>query len=699
MYKKISSLLSFTAVLACTAPIAFASKPGDKDLKPDDNQSTVSRLVVKMITQSNYKKIDLNDSVSTLIFNRYLKTIDASRSYFTAADIQGFDQFKTRLDDDLKAGELNDAFDIFNTYQKRYRERWTYALSLLNSTIDLDKKESYTFNRKDLPYVKTDAEMNALWAQRVKYDLLNLKLSSADLAKNKENLKKRYQNFLDQSAKLTNQDVFQVFMNAFTGAVDPHTNYFTPSKSADYEIQMARALEGIGASLTSEDDYVTIKTITTGGPAYKTKRFHPDDRIIAVAQGKDGEFQDIIGWRLDNAIALIRRPKGSMVRLKILPKGKSISDLPVVIDVVREKIILEEMSAKKEVKTYYHNGKATKIGIINIPSFYMDLADYQSGNQNYKSTTRDVKLILDTLKAMKVDGVVVDLRENGGGSLDEAISLTGLFIKNGPVVQVRDTRNAIRVEEDENPAISYEGPLAVLVDRFSASASEIFSGAIQDYGRGLILGTQSYGKGTVQRPVDLDNLADHKNDNNGAPSKKVLGQLNLTIGKFYRINGSSTQHKGVTPDITLPSLISTSKYGEDTEAAALPWDTIGKSKFIPVGDFTKAVPALQQLHAQRAKNNPAYTYFSEFDKELNRNEAQTTLILSEQELRKQRNTGEVQSLQRDNLLRKAMGLPALKKGQVKGKDDDLDFSKKEAGQILTDYILLSNALKNSSTTT
>jgi len=692
MLKKISSLLSFTAVLACTASVALASKTGDNDLKPDNNQSTASKIVVKMITQSNYKKIELNDSVSVLIFDRYLKTIDASRSYFMSADIQDFDHIKTRLDDDLKAGELSDAFDMFNTYQKRYRERWTYALSLLNTTIDLDKKESYTFNRKDLPFVKTTAEMDAIWAKRVKYDLLSLKLASADLTKNKETLKKRYQNFLDQSAKLTNQDVFQVFMNAFTGAVDPHTNYFTPSKSADYEIQMARSLEGIGATLASENEYVTIKTITTGGPAYKTKRFNPDDRIIAVAQGKDGEFQDIVGWRLDNAITLIRGAKGSLVRLKILPKGKSITDIPMIIDVVREKIILEEMSAKKEIKTYTANGKAVKIGIINIPSFYVDIADYQSGNPNYKSTTRDVKLILDTLKAMKVDGVVVDLRENGGGSLSEAISLTGLFIKSGSVVQVRDSRNAIRVEKDEDPAIAYDGPLAVLVDRFSASASEIFSGAVQDYGRGLILGTQSYGKGTVQTPVDLDKTVDHTNDNT-PEQKKVLGQLNLTIGKFYRINGSSTQHKGVTPDITLPSLISTSKYGEDTESAALPWDTIGKSNFIPVGSFAKVVPALTKLHLQRAKNNPAYTYFSDFDAELNRNEALTTLVLSEQELKKQRDSSEVKTLQRDNLLRKAMGLPVLKKGEISGKNDDLDFSKKEAGQILTDYVLMNNTVK------
>ena len=692
MLKKISSLLSFTALLACTIPVALASKADHHDLKPDENQSTASKTVVKLITQSNYKKIDLNDSVSALIFDRYLKSIDGTRSYLMAADIDGFNKFKTLLDDDLKAGELNDAFYMFNTFQKRYQERWEYALSLLNTTIDLDKKDTYTYNRKDLPFVKTDAEMNAIWAKRVQYDLLSLKLASADRTKNKEILKKRYQNFLDQSAKLTNQDVFQLFMNAFTGSVDPHTSYFTPSKSADYEIQMSRSLEGIGATLASENEYVTIKSITTGGPAYKTKLFNTDDRIVAVAQGKDGEFQDIVGWRLDNAITLIRGPKGTLVRLKILPKGKSISDAPIIIDVIRAKIILEEMSAKKEIRTYKSNGKTIKIGVINVPSFYIDIADYQSGNPNYKSTTRDVKLILDTLKAMKVDGVVVDLRENGGGSLTEAISLTGLFIKNGPVVQVRDTRGGIRVEKDEDPSIPYAGPMAVLVDRFSASASEIFSGAIQDYGRGLILGTQSYGKGTVQTPVDLDKVV-NKGNENASGSMSIFGQLNLTIGKFYRINGSSTQHKGVTPDIELPSLIPTSKYGEDTEPAALPWDTIGRSTYTRVGDFTKVLPLLVKLHNQRAQHNSAYTYFSVFDTELTRNEALTSLVLNEQELKKQRNTDEEKTLKRDNLLRKAMGLPALKKGGTKGKTDDLDFTKKEAGQILTDYISIGSPTK------
>lgn len=692
MLKKISSLLSFSTVLFCTLSVVLALKPIDHDLHPDENQNTVSRAVVKMITESNYKKIDLNDSVSALIFDRYLKSIDGTRSYLMATDIDGFNKFKTRLDDDLKAGELSDAFDMFNTFQKRYQQRWEYALSLLSTNIDLDKKDKYTFNRKDLPFVKTDAEMDVIWAKRVKYDLLSLKLASANLAKNKETLKKRYQNFLDQSEKLTNMDVFQIFMNAFTNSVDPHTSYFTPARSADQNIQMSRSLEGIGATLASENEYVTIKTITTGGPAYKTKRFNTDDRIIAVAQGKDGEFQDIVGWRLDNAIALIRGPKGTLVKLKILPKGKNISDAPIIINVIRAKIILEEMSAKKEIRTYKSNGKTIKIGVINIPSFYVDFADYQSGNPNYKSTTRDVKLILDTLKAMKVDGVVVDLRENGGGSVSEVISLTGLFIKTGPVVQVRDTHGGIRVEKDENPSVTYDGPMAVLVDRFSASASEIFSGAIQDYGRGMILGTQTYGKGTVQTPLDLDKVVNNGSDN-VSRSKNIFGQLNLTIGKFYRIDGSSTQHKGVTPDIELPSLIPISKYGEDTEPAALLWDTIGKSTYTRIGDFTKVLPLLAKLHNQRAKNNSAYAYFDAFDAELNRNEALTTLVLSEQELKKQRNTDEEKTLLRDNLLRKAMGLPPLKKGQLKGKTDDLDFTKKEAGQILTDYILMNNSAK------
>jgi carboxyl-terminal processing protease len=464
---------------------------------------------------------------------------------------------------------------------------------------------------------------------------------------------------------------------------------------------MSRSLEGIGATLQSKDEYVTISSIVPGGPADKSKQLSPEDRIVGVAQGKTGEFQNIIGWRIENAIALIRGTKGTIVRLEVLSKGSSTSSKPKVVEMVREKIILKDQSAKKEIRTYNSNGKEVKIGIISIPAFYIDYNDYKSGNPNYKSTTRDVKLILDTLKRENVDGVVIDLRENGGGSLMEAIDLGGLFIKTGPIVQVRDARDQTEVDNDEDPAIAYSGPMAVIVDRFSASASEIFAGAMQDYGRALILGTQTYGKGTVQNAIDLDKvikpsvLAELMSKMNGKTDKTVstgsqsrLGQLNLTIAKFYRISGNSTQHKGVTPDIKFPSIIPLDKFGEDTEPSALPFDIIAKSSYTKTGDFTAVVPQLTKLHERRMNTSKSYQYLMDDIADFTKRENEKSVTLNEQQLKKERDADEAKSFERDNAKRVALGFKPLKKGETKPKNEDLDFLKIEAGQILTDYINL-----------
>ncbi|EHQ27377.1 carboxy terminal-processing peptidase [Mucilaginibacter paludis] len=704
MFKKVYLFMLLGAALACKAAPSHPVKvPGSNDLQPDEKQMIVSRYIAQMITTQNYKKVELNDSLSLVIYNKYLKMLDENHNYLLASDVQSFEQFKTKLDDDMKTGDLNDVFYIFNVYQKRYVERVKYSLTQIDNNFDFTKNEVFTFDRETLPFEKSEADINELWTKRVKYDLLNLKLASPDMAKNRETLRKRYQNLLSQSNKLTNQDVFQTFMDAFTTSVDPHTNYFNPFNAAQFNMEMSRSLEGIGATLQSENEYVTIKTIVPGGPAYKSKLISAEDRIIGVAQGKDGEFQDIIGWRLDNAIALIRGPKGTVVKLKILSKA---SDKPKVIEIVREKIILQEQSAKKEIRTYNSNGRTIKIGIINIPAFYMDFAAYRAGDANYKSTTRDVKLILDTLKRMNVDGVVIDLRQNGGGSLPEAINLTGLFIKSGPVVQVRDTRNRVEVEEDEDPTVSYAGPLAVMVDRFSASASEIFSGAIQDYGRGLIIGSQTYGKGSVQSEIELDrviptsikdkilSLVSQTPAKAPAGNVSTFGQINLTMAKFYRINGSSTQHKGVTPDIKFPSLIPMDKYGEDTEPSAMPWDTIAKSNYTKAGSFTAVLPTLIKLHDDRAANSPGFKYQLKVIADYKKRDAEKEVTLNEQALKKQRDEDEAKALEESNTARAALGLPVLKKGQAKPKNEDLDFNKIEAGQILTDYILMDNKLSS-----
>lgn len=701
MFKKVYLVLVLAAALACKAsPSKPVKVPGSNDLQPDEQQSVVCKQIASMISNYNYKKVDLNDSISEVVFNRYIKLLDENHSYFLASDIKDFDKYKTVLDDDLKAGNLNDAFYIFNVFQKRYIEHVNYSLAQLNKNFDFNKTETFVYDRDKLPWPATQADMDAMWSQRVKYDLLNLKLANSDMAKNKETLKKRYQSLLSQANKLSNQDVFQYFMDAFTEAIDPHTNYFNPSNAANFNIEMSRQLEGIGASLASENEYVTIKTVVPGGPADKSHQINIDDRIVGVAQGKAGEFQNVVGWRIENAIALIRGTKGTVVKLEILAAGAGAGSKPKIVEMVREKIILKDQSAKKEIRTYNSNGKTVKIGVIAIPAFYIDFNDYKAGNPNYKSTTHDVKLILDTLKRENVDGIVIDLRENGGGSLMEAIELTGLFIKTGPVVQVKDTKEQVEVDQDDDPGVAYAGPMGVLVDRFSASASEIFSGAIQDYGRGLILGTQTYGKGSVQSAIDLDRvlgspirdkisqLAGGGNKKVSTGSQNTYGQLNLTIAKFYRISGNSTQHKGVSPDISFPSLIPLDKYGEDTEPSAMPFDIIAKTTYTKTGDFTGVLPQLKKLHDQRMSTSDSYKYMLEDIADFKKRDAENSVTLNEGELKKQRDADEKKALERNNLRRVALGLPALKKGQTKPKDEDLDFVKREAGQIMTDYISL-----------
>jgi len=707
MFKKLYFIVVLGAALACKASPKLADTvAGSNNLQPEAQQTVVCKYVASLISEYNYKKVELNDSISKVIFDRYIKQLDENHNYLLASDIQDFSKYKTALSGDLKDGNLADVFYMFNVYQKRYNDRIKYSIAQLDKNFDFSTNESFTYDRDSLPFYASETESNASWSARVKYDMLNLKLAGTDIAKNKETLKKRYANLLAQSNKLNNQDVFQIFMDAFTNAIDPHTNYFNPANAANFNIEMSRSLEGIGATLGVENDFVTITSIVPGGPADKSKELSPEDRIVGVAQGKTGEFQNVIGWRIENAIALIRGTKGTTVRLEVLPKGANVASKPKIVEMVREKIILKDQSVKEEIKTYNSNGKTVKIGIISVPAFYIDYNDYKSGNPNYKSTTRDVKLILDTLKKENVDGIVMDLRENGGGSLMEAIDLTGLFIKTGPVVQVRNPNNQIEADNDEDPSISYTGPVAILVDRFSASASEIFAGAMQDYGRALIVGTQTYGKGTVQNAIDLDkvikpSVLDRLSQASSSAKKEVttgsqtkFGQLNLTIAKFYRISGYSTQHKGVTPDIKFPSLIPMNKYGEDTEPSALPFDIIAKSDHAKVGDFTGVIPQLKKLHDQRMSTSPSYKYLQEDIADFEKHESEKSVSLNEQEVKKQRDADEQKAFERENNKRIALGLKPVEKGKSKPRNEDLDFLKIEAGQILTDYIGLGSKYSN-----
>lgn len=682
---KLFSITSVLAILSLTAFSYCAPDTTIKVLHPDEKQIEVSRQVVSLIANYNYKQVPIGDSLSRLIFDNYLKSLDDNRVYFFEKEVIEFKENRDLMDDQMVMGNLEPAYHMFNVYLERYVDRIRFMIAQLPSVaFDFTNNESLVYNREKLPFMQTQAEMDAYWLQRLKYDLLNLKLAGTDEAKSKETLKKRYENLLSQIAKIESYDAFQSLMTAYTESIDPHTNYFNPNNAAKFNIDMARSLEGIGATLKFENDFVMVAAVVPGGPADKSGQIAIDDKFIAVAQG-DGEFVDIVGWRIDNAIQLIRGAKGTTVRLKIVSKGQDIAS-PKIISIVREKIVLQDQSAKKEIKTIQSNGKDIKIGIIDIPAFYADFKAYQAGDVNYKSTTRDVKLIIDSLKAAKVDAIVVDLRSNGGGSLMEAIDLTGLFLKQGPVVQVRDTKNKIEVGEDDDPSILWDGPMAVLIDRFSASASEIFAAAIQDYGRGIIIGTQSYGKGTVQNSIDLDQMM-------GEGASKVIGntnkfgQINLTIAKFYRINGSSTQHKGVSPDIAFPMVFSADKYGESAEPAALPWDEIKRSNYKTLANIAPIKRGLIEKHDKRMKGSKDFEHLLADIKELKIRDAETTATLNEGLAKKERDEKEAESLARDNEKRLARGLAPIKKGDPKPKAEKaFDFMLEESCLIVSDFV-------------
>jgi carboxyl-terminal processing protease len=702
MLKRICLAIFIVAALSCQADPRINIVVSANDLKPDMQQSVVAKSLVELIENFHYQKVAVNDAFSSVVFDEYLKALDGGRSYFLQSDIADFEKFRLTMDDDVRSGDLSVPFYIFNVYQKRYNDRVNFALKEIEKKFSFTSNDTYTYDREKLPWLKSESESNSLWSKRIKYEMLNLKITGTAETKMKETLKKRYENLISQSTKFNQQDVFQIFMNSFTGSVDPHTSYFVPNKAQEFNEDLARTFEGIGARLQLENEVVKIAEIIPGGPAFKSKAIQANDRIIAVAQGKAGEFVDVIGWRLDVTVTKIKGPKGTIVRLKVIPAGQELSSTPKIVELVRDKVVLEDQSAKRTIKTITSGGKSYKIGIIQLPAFYADFKAMQAGDPNYKSTTRDVRLLLDTLKREKVDAVVLDLRSNGGGSLPEAISLTGLFIKSGPVVQVRDRRNEIEVSEDEDESIAWTGPLGVFVDRFSASASEIFAGAIQDYGRGVIIGNQSYGKGTVQQGIDMSrvisttdklmlkgaqtvNAKGSQGANVTRTNAPEFGQINLTMAKFYRVNGSSTQHKGVVPDIEFPTVFSKDKYGESSEPSALPWDTISPSQFNPLASLDEVKRKLIALHQERMKTSVGFKDLQEDIAEFAKREAETSITLNEAQLKKERDEQEAKSLLRENQKRIAKGLAPLKKGEIKPKED-IDFIRDEGLQIIADFI-------------
>ncbi|NBA86309.1 tail-specific protease [Emticicia sp. CRIBPO] len=587
-------------------------KYGYADLTPNQTEQKVEQFVTQFLSNYHYKKFSIDDSLSSKVWDKFLTDVDGSHAYFTDKEIASFEKYRYTVDEALLTGELGAPFEVFNLYRKKYKKRHDFIKAYLDKPLNFNTNETYEVNRTKAPWAKSEAELDNVWSKIILSQALGMKLSGSTDSAIVSTLKKRYDMYESRVSKWRADDVFQIYMNAFTEVIDPHTSYMIPSTAAQFNIDMSQSLEGIGASLRNEGDYVMIAEVIPGGPLFRSGLASKNDNIVAVAQGDDGEFQDIIGWLTDDAVKLIRGKKGTVVRLKILAGDAPTGSEPKVIRLEREKIKLEEAVATSKVIDFKYDKKDYKLGVIDIPMFYRDFEDARKGG-DFQSTTKDVKRFLADYKAKGVDGVVIDLRNNGGGSLTEAITLTGLFISEGPVVQRRTGRGKVDVENDIDKDISYDGPLLILQNRFSASASEIFAGAIQDYKRGLIVGEQSFGKGTVQQLVDLDQFllaprtasrGEVKKPGVGFEEKERYGQLKLTTEKFYRITGNSTQRKGVVPDINLPSPFSPDEMGESSQPTALPYDEVEKSNFVKVNDISdKLVNKIKAKYESRLKTD------------------------------------------------------------------------------------------------
>ena len=587
---------SVFTVLLLAVTVAFASVDSDSSLKiePQMEHRYASNIATRFLTNYHYKRTRLDDELSSEIFDSYLELLDPAKIYFLAGDIETFERYRTSLDDALRHSDLMPAYDIFNVYTDRVQQRVDYARARVQKPFDFTIDEQYQYDREDEPWVSTPQELDELWRKRVKNDYLRLLLTDKEPDAIVETLTERYDNLERRINELNTEDVFQFFMNAFAQSIEPHTAYLSARNSENFEISMKLSLEGIGALLGRENEYTLISSVVPGGPADQDGRLKAGDRITAVGQGNDGKMVDVIGWRIDDVVDLIRGPKDTIVRLEVLPEEASVSGPTTVIDIVRNEVKLEEQAAQSEiieVPAEGADGKTMKIGVIDLPVFYMDFAGRAQNKPDYRSSTRDVRRLIGELEEQGVAGIIVDLRNNGGGSLLEATTLTGLFIDTGPVVQVRNSSGRISLEEDVDPGMAWEGPLAVLVNRYSASASEIFAAAIQDYGRGVVIGEPTFGKGTVQSLLDLDDYA---------PSDKPgMGQLKITMAQFFRVNGGSTQNMGVEPDIRFPSFGDPQEYGERSMDNALPWSSIDPARYQASGDLSQLVAVADDRYQGR----------------------------------------------------------------------------------------------------
>lgn len=610
--------------LGLVAALALARTEAPKpvaELKPTAIQQQAATWAARFLTRFHYRRVPLDDAMSAEIWKRYLDALDGERLFLTAADVESFRKWEHALDDAIYDTDLEPPFAIFRTFLARVSERADHAISLLDAGFDFTVDESLSLDRRDAPWAADRAELDELWRKRVKNDWLRLRLTGQSDEQIRATLARRYRNFRERWHEVDANDVFQTFMNAYASAIEPHTSYMSPRASEVFEQQMRLSLEGIGAVLSRVDDYTVVRSVVRGGPAQRSGEIKPGDRIVGVGQGKDGPVKDVIGWRVDDVVALIRGPKGTTVVLDLLPADAPIDVKPKRVTLVREQVRLEQQAARKDLIEVPTADGTRRIGLITLPTFYHDFEGQRRGDPNYRSSTRDVARLIGQLKQEGIDGLIVDLRDNGGGSLAEATQLTGLFIDRGPVVQVRDANGRVTIESDRERGVVWDGPLAVLVNRTSASASEIFAAAMQDYGRALVIGQNTYGKGTVQNLIDLDQLGE-----NDMPR---FGQVKLTVAQFFRVNGGSTQHRGVEPDIVFPSLIDPTQWGESAIDNALPWTEIAPVAIERRGEFGPLIPLLEKRHERRVASDAEFQFLLEDVRLAEERRANRTLSLLE----------------------------------------------------------------------
>ncbi|QIT55564.1 carboxy terminal-processing peptidase [Aquisalimonas sp. 2447] len=680
LYRSAVLLLALVVGTGCLSTTTLASESDEDIVRPADNHPETARLIARLLAHQHFRQQSIDDALSEQVLDAYLDALDPDRYYFTQSDIEEFRVHRSDLDNMLMDGDLDLAYHIYGRLKQRATERAEFAHQVIDNGIDFDTDQTLELNRREQDWVADEDALDRLWRQRIKNDALTMLLGEDDEEQTMDLLRSRYENVAKNMQRSEAEDIFEAYMGAWARSFDPHTNYLSPRNSEEFDIQMQLSLEGIGAMLRTRRDFTEIIELVPGGPAERSGELSPGDRIIGVAEG-DEEMVDVVGWRLSDVVDRIRGPKESEVRLRILPGGDSDS-APRTVTLERNEIALEEQAAQKEVKEIERDDGVQRVGVITIPAFYTDFAAAQAGEDDYRSTTRDVRRHIDALKADGIDGLIIDLRGNSGGSLQEAVDMTGLFLPGGPVVQIRRSDGDTEVMRDPDEATHYDGPLAIMVDRQSASASEIFAGAMQDYGRGIVLGERTFGKGTVQTMVDLDRFS---ND----PSVDT-GRLKMTIAKFYRITGSSTQKRGVEPDISLPSAMDSDEIGERAADNPLPWDEIDPVDYTRIEELSRAISLLGSRHDERVKDHSAYNALLDELDQIRQAREQTEVSLNRAQREQERAQRNEARLAKANEHRQIQGLEPLDSVDELEREDDPDTLLDVSAEIMADFYLLRN---------